>query len=1689
MKRASFTLFQPQSWMSKLGQSALMVLFVWCCLGLANVNAQTDVVRITDDGKATNTVNTKKLTTCNGTVTKDSGTQFTDDGNNDGNYNDPNTVGPIGRIDTAEFCPKDQWSRVKVVFTKFDLAPGDTLFVYDGDRKAVRGGLAPGTGSGATAGSSGPSNGTGSGVGVSSAFGGWVDASCDPAVNPTGCLTFIFRTNGDNIKGAGWDAWVDCADRGINLTAKPSVASAKLVCADSAFAPITINHPGFAKAPPCTVSDTVLITVKNQRGVICPGFNKRKVVTGSSIMGNFAIGIYTVEYVLNSDAKKTTAASFSVQAPSLVCNDDVIVPLGSACEIQLTPDDLLENPCDTSDFQGFMYYNITVRLGNGKVVKTTTGHDNLGAVTYPVITMKDITDAGMKVCGGTATVTVERIFYGDRNGDNNPDYPFGGGMLCTNGIQNASCETTLSFEDQSAPFISIATNADTLVACDTTGLARLLNIRGIDNCTETVPVTYTVDMSSTDPCDTSQITVNFTAVDDCGNVGRQSRTFTLIRPSTFVTYTERARDCKATNNDTRVPGMQIGTIKNGLFTLRDTVDLSTTDYTCGYLLTKRDIEIPATDCGRKIYRYWNVIDWCVPGQGPTALDTTFIEFTDNVKPFFVDTLDKRVTLELVSGAKINNAKRIKTDLKVALGAFECTFDASKFTRPVAVDNCDPAVDVNITAIWSIEKGKLWPITDRTQWATLACGDYFVLWNADDQCHEQNIDDNAYQMVSIQDVTKPSAICTDQLNVSVPSDGGARIRWEDIDAGSVDACGIDSIRIRRKGTTDPWREFVDVLCTDVHVGLQIEMRVWDKNSTNFNTCWMDVTAEDKIPPVCADLPPMTFNCDEFHNGEFGVDTKGEFVALTGDLLTQYNTRFGNPNCTDNLSCGILEVKQEYRLTEKACGQLTIERRYSATDWDKSSAGSNTATQLITVNYVPKWKLTFPADVDVTCQGTFPDAATAAQIVSNGSCDLWALEVTDKVFEVPGDICMKIERTYELINWCVYQAGDAGITVARTAAGDGAMIDSEGNTTVGRVTYTQILKLYVNDAPTITINPVETCIYGEGDLAPFGAADNSPNAAPFECDTVKTFSASAVNCAGVALASDNFTWKFFVNGTEVSKGTGSSFSQAVSPSTKYKVEFWVSDGCGNSAGDDMEVEFMDCKKPTPYVLNGLAISIMQTGSIQLWANDLDQGSYDNCTPKNKLDTRIFAGDPTQGPQDLAGVRALSKNVTFTCTELGTQSVSFYVIDEKGNWDVVGTYVLVQNNMGACEGINVVDGSVSGKVVSALGGENVELVNVSVNGGDNAMTTGATGTYDFILATGGDYTITPEKNVSPLNGVSTYDLVLISKHILGIDKFDSPYKYIAADVNKSGSITAFDMVQLRQLILNITSEFSNNTSWRFVDSKHEFTSENPAAENFNEFMTINNLEGSMLDVDFVGVKVGDINGNAASNSLLGAETRSTNGALSLTANDRFVEAGQTVTVDFTAADIATTQGYQFTMNFAGLDLVELNEGVAKAANFNTSMAKRGVITTSWNGEATADEVLFSLTLTANTNGLLSELVSVSSDLTAAEAYNTAGDLMDVKLDFNASAVSAEFALKQNTPNPFNGETLVGFNLPQAGTATLKVMDAQGKVLKVITQEGTKGANQITLDAKSLGATGVLYYQLESSDNIATKKMIIIE
>jgi len=550
---------------------------------------------------------------------------------------------------------------------------------------------------------------------------------------------------------------------------------------------------------------------------------------------------------------------------------------------------------------------------------------------------------------------------------------------------------------------------------------------------------------------------------------------------------------------------------------------------------------------------------------------------------------------------------------------------------------------------------------------------------------------------------------------------------------------------------------------------------------------------------------------------------------------------------------LTFEQQYQLIQLPCGEANAKRRYRAIDWTGNV--SNWVVQNITITAKQNWTITFPADWEGQCG----DMAPAEDItIANGPCDILGFEVTERQFDNPGDACFKIERTYHIINWCKYVAGDAPVEIARVEDGrgfaEGLMITSEGNENSGYWTYIQVLKVHDDEAPVVTVINPDGCLNAvDFDALPYGEEDITPGAAPYECDEIKTWTAIATDC------SSNISWV----GKLYNAHTGELVAETNSPEISHVVTN---------------------KKPIPYVLNGIVVELSAAGTVQVWASDLDQASFDNCTDQSELDFRIWAEHMGAQPTNLLGVLNLGRETTFNCFQAGNNQINIYVLDKLGNWDFAITSVIVQDNRNACDNLEpTFDGMVAGQITNPSG-ETVEAVNISITGGmEETVTTGADGRYVFHAPTGQDYTVIPTKDIDHLNGVSTFDLVLISKHILGITSFDSPYKYIAADVNKSGTITAFDMVQLRQLILNITTEFPANDSWRFVDAKHEFTAPNPANEAFGELYHINNHNEDMENMDFIGVKIGDVNGNAQANSLLGAESRNTVGTLTLTTADR--------------------------------------------------------------------------------------------------------------------------------------------------------------------------------------------------------------
>lgn len=162
------------------------------------------------------------------------------------------------------------------------------------------------------------------------------------------------------------------------------------------------------------------------------------------------------------------------------------------------------------------------------------------------------------------------------------------------------------------------------------------------------------------------------------------------------------------------------------------------------------------------------------------------------------------------------------------------------------------------------------------------------------------------------------------------------------------------------------------------------------------------------------------------------------------------------------------------------------------------------------------------------------------------------------------------------------------------------------------------------------------------------------------------------------------------------------------------------------------------------------------------------------------------------------------------------------------------------------------------------NTNVLLIGENGFSVATISDDQGNYSFSgLSTGRNYILDFAKTSSILNGLSTFDLLQVQKHILNRESLKSPFKMLAADVNNSGSISTSDLIAIKRALLGMITSFEKVPIWQFVPFENGFI--NVATPllglNLNAFMVLN-LQSHILDKDFIGVKAGDINNSASVN-----------------------------------------------------------------------------------------------------------------------------------------------------------------------------------------------------------------------------------
>lgn len=145
----------------------------------------------------------------------------------------------------------------------------------------------------------------------------------------------------------------------------------------------------------------------------------------------------------------------------------------------------------------------------------------------------------------------------------------------------------------------------------------------------------------------------------------------------------------------------------------------------------------------------------------------------------------------------------------------------------------------------------------------------------------------------------------------------------------------------------------------------------------------------------------------------------------------------------------------------------------------------------------------------------------------------------------------------------------------------------------------------------------------------------------------------------------------------------------------------------------------------------------------------------------------------------------------------------------------------------------------IVELTDGTPLTNVEIDLSGeGSGSTFTNAWGEFTFedvpLLA---EFSIRPSfADTNAASGVSSTDVVLSQRSIIGLREYDNPIQKLAADVSGDGNVSATDLVQMINVILGLQTEFGSQKVWKFFPEALSF----PTQE----------------DILFTAYKLGDLN-----------------------------------------------------------------------------------------------------------------------------------------------------------------------------------------------------------------------------------------
>ncbi|MBP7185005.1 MAG: carboxypeptidase regulatory-like domain-containing protein, partial [Saprospiraceae bacterium] len=700
------------------------------------------------------------------------------------------------------------------------------------------------------------------------------------------------------------------------------------------------------------------------------------------------------------------------------------------------------------------------------------------------------------------------------------------------------------------------------------------------------------------------------------------------------------------------------------------------------------------------------------------------------------------------------------------------------------------------------------------------------------------------------------------------------------------------------------------------------------------------------------------------------------------------------------------------------------------WKATDASNNLGTKVQNITIVPlnTTQVTFPSDFIANDCTTLVDTATTGRpIITGQSCDGVSITYTDQFQYQSFPACYKILRFWEVTDYCIYNTADPN-------AG-------------GRWNHIQTIKIEDIYPPTIEA-PVDLTVNITGNTCI--ASVNVPTATVHDCSPDLT------------LTNDS-PYAFSNQGGNISGNY---------PKGNYVITFTATDGCGNIRNQTMNLTVKDVKAPTPVCLSGFSLPVDPNGIITITPQMIGNGATDNCTPSNEIELWV---EPS----------------TFNCSNLGTHLVRIYAKDTDGNSNYCETSVTIQDNANYCENLqNFISGKVTTANSMALPNAKVHLTDK--NGLNYTTTTDSNGDYTFTgLPLGNAYYLNADKVDLTSNGVTTLDLVIARKEILGLEAFSNNTMYVASDVNASSSITTLDLVMMRKLILGIVDTLGI-PAWQFVNKNFPFDNSNSIYNQMHDAqtITIENFTNSLQNIDFTAIKAADLNYSAILTNELNdpnADNRNKN-VENLIIQDKFAVQDEIIPVTLRLQDQSKI-GFQYSLEFDAnlLSFENISELIDDEILENISLHQldRNRINVSWDNPNLSvlnkmPEITFNFRVIKS--GYLSQAIWLGTSDIKPECYAQNGknyDVQQLKLKFEPTN-SSDNAISDCTayPNPFDDNLTIQFHANQQIDYQIKLWDLNGQLKHTGFIKSELGTNTYKIDKDILkdinGA--VLFYEIST-------------